>query len=158
MAFAIRTHRSLEKNMTLQVRGLTTLRISSKDLKASKNFYAIFFGLSPAENLSNFVSFSIAGATLELVLEDEKSPASKGGSVGYFEVANLDSVLTQAQKLGALVYRGPLKVEETKSIIVQILEPGGTVIGFQEPQAGVRPRSTSGHQECQEGLGESERV
>ncbi len=102
LVIEIRTHRSLEKNMTLQVRGLTTLRISSKDLKASKNFYAIFFGLSPTENLSNFVSFSIAGATLELVLEDEKSPASKGGSVGYFEVNNLDSLLTHAQKLGAI--------------------------------------------------------
>lgn len=131
MVAAVGAYRILDKNMTVQVRGLATLRISSKDIRASKIYYENFFGLAPTENLSNFVSLNIGYLTLKLVLEDEKSPASKGGSVGYFEIANIDAALTQAQKLGAFIYRGPLRVEETMSTIVQILEPGGTVMGFQ---------------------------
>lgn len=66
--------------------------------------------------------------TLEFAYE----ASSVGGSVGYWQVDKLDHVVSKAIGLGAELYRGPLKVQEIRRIIVQIKDPMGNVVGFEE--------------------------
>lgn len=83
------------------------------------------------EDSEGFVSFRIGGLSFDLCRADEKSPCSRGGSVGYFLVDDLEGVIAQANNLGGSIYRGPLKVDETQRTIAQILDPFGNVIGLE---------------------------
>ncbi len=121
----------MEKNLDFKVQGLAAVRVSAKDIRASKTFYENFFNLKPEEENKIFISFRLGQTTLEIVIGDEKSPASLGGGVGYWQVTDLDAALIHAKQLGAIIYRGPLKIDETKETIVQIAEPGGTIIGLK---------------------------
>lgn len=118
--------------MSLQL-SFATLRICSTDVARSRDWYQDFLGLEPVEDLENFVSFRIGGTTFEISVADAKSPSSPGGSVGYWLVPELESVLARAQKLGGRIYRGPLRVDEVRRTIVQIMDPCGNVIGFEAP-------------------------
>ena len=111
------------------VMGFATVRISSKNISQSKEWYRGLFGADPIEDLVDFVSFQIAGVCLDVCLADAKSPV--GGSVGYWLVDELDSVIARAVQLGGEIYRGPLRVDETQRTIVQIMGPCGTVVGFE---------------------------
>lgn len=62
---------------------------------------------------------------------DEKSPVSKGGSVGYWLVEDFEASIQHAIELGAKIYRGPLTVSEIGRVIVQLEDPFGNVIGFE---------------------------
>ncbi len=115
-----------------RVEGFSTLRLSVLDVARSRDWYEKFFGVAPVEDLPDFASFRIAETVLELVLADEKSPISNGGSVGYWLVDDLAGTLSLAEELGAEIYRGPLAVEEIHRTIVQIRDPFGNVLGFTE--------------------------
>ncbi len=111
---------------------ISTVRISTNNVNESRNFYSALLNILPFEDLDNFVSFKVANVNLDITLSDEKSPSSTGGSVSYFLVDNLDEVIRKSISLGAKVYRGPLKVNEIKRTIVQIIDPVGNVVGFEE--------------------------
>jgi predicted enzyme related to lactoylglutathione lyase len=110
---------------------LKTLRLCVSDLKESRHFYSHLFDKVPAVDIDGFVSFDIAGTNLEMASADTKNPLSTGGSIGYFEVENLEDYIERAKKLGAEIWRGPLKVNEAGWTIVQIKDGFGNVIGFE---------------------------
>lgn len=109
-----------------------TLRLHSKDVARSRNWYKNLFDATPIEDQETFVSFQIANVCLDIVLADEKSPTSTGGSVGYWLVEDLEYFIEKAEKSGGKIHRGPLIVKETQRRIVQIIDPEGNVIGFEE--------------------------
>lgn len=108
------------------------IRIISKDLSRSRDFYSSLFEISPFEDEEAFVSFLINGVSLDLCLEDLKNPSSVGGSVGYWLVEDLDKLIQKALSLGASVYRGPIDVLVTGRRIIQIQDPVGGIMGFEE--------------------------
>jgi predicted enzyme related to lactoylglutathione lyase len=109
----------------------STLRMSVRNVAASLDWYRAFFAAEPVESLENFASFRVGGIALDLVKEDEKSPASKG-TVGYWLVEDLTALIKRAEELGGRVYRGPLRVKETQRTIVQIEDAHGNVFGLEE--------------------------
>lgn len=117
--------------MTFKIKNFSTIRISVANVQESRDWYKAFLGIEPIENLENFVSFRIENTVLDLVLADQKSPLSTGGSVGYWLVDNLNEAISKAQNLGGRIYRGPLSVEEARKTIVQIMDPCGNVIGLE---------------------------
>ncbi len=110
---------------------LKTLRLCVNDLAASRKFYSDFFKTPVCEEDDNFVSFDLSGTMLEMVGADEKNPASTGGSIGYFEVDGVESILAHAQSLGATIWRGPLQVKDDGYLIVQIKDTAGNIIGLE---------------------------
>jgi len=66
-----------------------------------------------------------------MAVADAKNPLSTGGGIGYFEVENLKDYITRAEKLGAEIWRGPLKVNDNGWTIVQIKDGLGNVVGFE---------------------------
>jgi predicted enzyme related to lactoylglutathione lyase len=119
--------------MAFELKGFSTIRISSPDVAQSRDWYKLFLGIDPVEDIENFVSFKINGTCFDISLADAKSPQSPGGSVGYWLVDDIELVIGEALRMGAHVYRGPLKVQEVGRNIVQIRDPFGCVIGFEAP-------------------------
>ncbi len=117
--------------MSIKVQSFATIRLSVTDVQKSRDWYKALFGVEPVEDLENFVSFRIVGTLFDISLADEKSPFSNGGSVGYWLVDDLEVVISSATELGGRVYRGPLRVDEVQRTIVQIMDPFGSVIGFE---------------------------
>lgn len=114
------------------IQALYRLRLISSDIKQSKLFFESLFDVKTIENQTTFVAFKIADSYLEIILEDLKNPASTGGSIGYWLVDDLDYFINKANELGGKIYRGPLKIDEIESRIVQIQDPAGCIIGFEE--------------------------
>lgn len=117
--------------MTFKVKGFSTVRILSSDVSRSREWYRRLFDLDPVEDLKDLVAFQIGKTRLDIAQADSLSPSSVGGSVGYWHVDNLESLIAKANALGGEVYRGPLRVEEIKRTIAQIKDPIGNVIGFE---------------------------
>jgi len=117
--------------MTFKIKRFSTIRIFSAKVAKSRDWYVSFLGMDPVEDLEGFVSFEIQNVRFDIIASDLKSPFSKGGSVGYFLVDDLDELIKKCIELEGAVYRGPLRVEESQRTIVQIIDPFGNVIGFE---------------------------
>jgi len=117
--------------MVFKIENLATIRMSVSDVEKSRDWYRTFLGIEPVEDSSNFASFRIGNALLDIALADEKSPVSKGGSVGYWLVDNLDAAIEKAKSLNGKIYRGPLRVDEVHKTIVQIEDAQGNVFGLE---------------------------
>jgi len=117
--------------MKFRTKKFITIRLFVADVSKSRDWYRSFFGIEPIEDQENFVSFKIANTCFDISLADEKSPVSRGGTVGYWLVDDLEGAIEHAVGLGAQVYRGPLPVNEVQRTIVQILEPHGSVFGLE---------------------------
>lgn len=113
------------------IHSFSTLRITVADVAKSRDWYQAFLGKPPIEDLENFASFEVGGHRLDIALADEKSPISKGGSVGYWLTNDLSAAIHRAQQLGGRVYRGPLPVREINRTIVQIEDAYGNVFGIE---------------------------
>lgn len=107
-----------------------TYRIFTNDVEETKDWYRKFFEMEPVENLPNFVSFNINGVLFDISEADDRSTI--GGSVGYWRIDDMAAMIKRAKELGGKVYRGPLRVEETQRTIVQIIDPYGNIVGFEE--------------------------
>jgi uncharacterized protein len=117
--------------VAFKVMNLTTIRMSVDNIQISCEWYKSFFGIEPIENQENFVSFQIGDMCLDLSIADDKSPVSRGGSIGYWLVDDLDAAISAATNLGGKIYRGPLRVNEIQRTIVQIIDPQGNVFGLE---------------------------
>lgn len=117
--------------MSFSPKGFATIRLIVNDVAKSRDWYRVFFGAEPVEDVPHFASFLINGVHFNLVLADEKNPFSTGGSIGYWLVEDFDGALKRALELGASIYRGPLKVPEIRRTIAQIRDPFGNVIGLE---------------------------
>lgn len=63
---------------------------------------------------------------------DEKTPSQTGGQVAYWRVADFDAVVLRAQRLGAVLHRGPLDRQDG-TFMAQLKPPFGAVIGLVGP-------------------------
>jgi predicted enzyme related to lactoylglutathione lyase len=117
--------------MSFQVLAFATLRISSVDVRRSRDWYARFFDREPVEEDEKFASFKIGSAVFDISLADALSPSSPGGSVGYWQVDDLEAAIVRATELGGTLYRGPLDVPEVGRRIAQIRDPIGNVFGLE---------------------------
>lgn len=117
--------------MDFKIKEFSTIRIFSNDLQKSRDWYKAFFGLDPIEDSEFFVSFKIGQFNFDITIPDHKNPFSSGGSVGYWLVGNIETVVKKAEDLGGKLYRGPLVVPEIQRTILQIQDPFGNIIGFE---------------------------
>jgi len=80
----------------------------------------------------NFEYLSIGRLNLELVRADEKVASGAAGSVVYWRVANFDKALKHMQEIGAVLYRGPMEIEDGQRMC-QVRDPWGNCIGLRGP-------------------------
>ena len=82
------------------------------------------FATEPVDDSPDFVSFQLGSCRLEICLADPKSPASAGGSVGYWLVEDINAAIAAARAIGAEIHRGPLRVPELRRTIVVVRNAG----------------------------------
>lgn len=70
------------------------------------------------------------GITLELVPGDAKLAAEPAGTVLYWQVSELEPEIDRFKKLGAVLHRGPLAIENNQGMC-QMLSPFGSLIGLR---------------------------
>ncbi len=81
---------------------------------------------------TDFEYLDVGGVQLELVPSDEKVGSGPCGSVVYWEVPQLGEAIDRVLSLGALLYRGPLAIEDGRSMC-QVQDPWGNCIGLRGP-------------------------
>lgn len=118
------------KTKTTFLRCLDFVYLFTSDFEASKAWYRNVLGIEPTIDIENYVEFRPGDSSgLCLHHADDKSPFSTGGSVAYWSVVDFNAAIAHFQKHGAKIYRGPIPIENGKSIC-QMIDPIGNVIGF----------------------------
>lgn len=107
---------------------VAAVRLCVSDLPGARNWYARFLERAPVENGPDYIAFDLGALRLEIVRADDKNPVSTGGTIVYWQVANLQRAIEHALACGARLYRGPLDLPEVS--LAQVVDPQGLVIGL----------------------------
>ena len=81
----------------------------------------------------DFAYLQVGTVDLEIVQADEKVASGAAGSVVYWAVEDFDRALKHFEALGALLYRGPMAIQEGLWMC-QVRDPWGNCIGFRGPR------------------------
>ncbi len=119
----------LKQNSFVTLLGLEFTYLFVNDMLESKNWYEKLFNIKPDVNLDNYVEFRLGSAGFALYLADSKSPASTGGSVGYWRVVQFEKTINLFIENGATVYREPISLPNLDQIC-QVKDPFGNIIGL----------------------------
>lgn len=79
---------------------------------------------------SGFAFLQIGQTQLELVPADDKVPSGAAGSVVYWWTNNFEKSLAHLQGLGAVLYRGPMRIDGD-ILMCQVRDPWGNCIGLR---------------------------
>lgn len=77
------------------------------------------------------------GVVLEIVNADEKVASGPAGAVVYWAVEDLAAEVEWLESLGAVLYRGPLDIDDGERIC-QVRDPWGNCIGLRQRGQPVR--------------------
>lgn len=70
------------------------------------------------------------GVQLEFVPADAKVASGKAGSVVYWPVDDFDALRARAESLGAVLYRGPMAIDDGRRM-AQFVDPFGNLFGLR---------------------------
>ena len=102
------------------------------DLPAGIDWYRQLLGSEPVENRSQLAMFDVDGARLTVHVADEfNTGAGTAGSVAYWDVDNVDTVVASCVQRGGTVHRGPKTIFSGERLC-QLLDPFGNLIGFRQ--------------------------
>ena len=108
------------------------IMIHVDDVIAAVDWYAKAFPSSTvlSENNDCLAILDMNGFALEIVRADEKVCSGKMGSVLYWLVSDLTAALSRFETIGAVLYRGPLLIDDGLAMC-QIEDPFGNLIGLK---------------------------
>lgn len=112
------------------------IHVPKADWRAALAWYQSAFPRAKRVRIEaqDFECLELDGVRLELVYADEKVASGAAGSVVYWRVADLDAALSHFNRLGAPLYRGPLKIEDGLWMC-QVRDPWGNCIGLRGPRS-----------------------
>ena len=98
-------------------------------------WYAQFFETEVIRSAeaADFFLLRVAGVEVVFHPADDKSPTGVAGQLVYWQVENLDAALERALRLGAQLYRSPLKRLD-QQWMCQVRDPFGNAIGMIGPR------------------------
>ena len=76
---------------------------------------------------------AVDGVQIEVVPADEKVPAGAAGTVVYWSTDNFDARRAELEAIGAILYRGPLDIEDGL-VMCQFKDPFGNLLGIRGPR------------------------
>lgn len=79
-----------------------------------------------------FEYLQVGSIALEIVQADEQVPSGAAGSVVYWRVEDFSRSLAHFLCVGAVLYRGPMKIEEDLWMC-QVRDPWGNCVGLRGP-------------------------
>lgn len=114
---------------------VSAVLVHVSDVTAGLSWYRRAFPHAVPETSqpSGFEFLDIGGTQLEIVPADEKVPSGAAGSVVYWRVEDFDQSLAHLEAVGAVLYRGPLKIDQDLWMC-QVRDPWGNCIGIRGPR------------------------
>jgi predicted enzyme related to lactoylglutathione lyase len=82
-----------------------------------------------------FEYLAVGTVRIEIVPSDSKVTSGPSGSVVYWGVTDFQLALRHFLNLGAILYRGPMQIEDGLSMC-QVQDPWGNCIGLRGPNIG----------------------
>lgn len=96
------------------------------DLDAATRWYAARLGREPAVRGGALVGFDLDGVRLTLHEADGYNTPGPSGTAAYWQVADVDAVVAEWERHGAVAHRGP-KTVFTGERLCQLLDPFGNL-------------------------------
>lgn len=87
---------------------------------------------SSVKSFDEFVCFDVAAIEFGFHPSDEEKNPHGGTPVVYLRTANHSRSVARAETLGAKLHRGPLRVNEDRTI-AQLIDPFGNIFGYDGP-------------------------
>jgi predicted enzyme related to lactoylglutathione lyase len=114
---------------TTMLRGVRTVIYHVGDLAAARQWYVRLLRQEPYFDQPFYVGFQVGSYELGLDPDTTAARPGVGGTVAYWNVADVDAALTRAIDLGATVHES---VQEVGGGIrtAAIVDPFGNVVGF----------------------------
>ncbi|HEV7323073.1 MAG TPA: VOC family protein [Ensifer sp.] len=115
--------------------GVAAILVHVSDPEAGLAWYQRAFPHAERQWLEafDFAYLKVGTVDLELVQADEKLASGAAGSVVYWSVEDLDRSLAHFEALGAVLYRGPMAIQEGLWMC-QVRDPFGNCIGLRGPR------------------------
>ena len=101
------------------------------DLDAATRWYAARLGRDPAVRGGSLVAFDLDGGRLTIHAADEYNTPGPAGTAAYWRVDDVDAVVAEWQRHGAVAHRGP-KTVFTGERLCQLLDPFGNLFCIVE--------------------------
>ena len=120
------------KNVKSDDQKISAVMIHAPDWKKGLDWYSKAFPLAEKVLIPgfDFEHLRINEVNLEIVNADEKVGAGAFGTVVYWEVANFEKTRQHFESIGAVLYRGPMKIENNRNMC-QFKDPFGNLIGIR---------------------------
>ncbi|CAN5314958.1 glyoxalase/bleomycin resistance/dioxygenase family protein [soil metagenome] len=116
------------------MQAIAAVMVHVSDVAAGLAWYQRAFPQAVRQQVEgfDFEVLAIGGVTIEIVQADEKVSSGAAGSVVYWNVLDLPSALARMQSVGAVLYRGPMPIEDGLAMC-QVRDPWGNCIGLRGP-------------------------
>jgi predicted enzyme related to lactoylglutathione lyase len=116
---------------------LAAIMIHVADIDEARAWYARAFPSAVASRVpgTGFEYLVVGDVRLEFVPADEKVSSGPAGTIVYWEVPRFAPALAYLQSIGAKLYRGPLAIEDGRTMC-QVRDPWGNCIGLRGPSSG----------------------
>ena len=111
--------------------GLRTVVYKVADLASAKAWYSETFQITPYFDEPFYVGFNVGGFELGLDPDTETQSPGPGGSVAYWGVSDLRSMLADLESRGVVV-RDPVQEVGEGVFVAAISDPFGNTIGLIE--------------------------
>jgi predicted enzyme related to lactoylglutathione lyase len=111
--------------------GLRTVIYKVSDLPRAKAWYSETFGTAPYFDMPFYVGFNIGGFELGLDPDVEKQLPGPGGSVAYWGVSDLRTLLASLESRGVTV-QNPIQDVGEGILVAAVSDPFGNTIGLIE--------------------------
>ena len=110
---------------------VVALLIHVADQDAGVAWYSRAFPMAVRRtDKDGFVFLHIQGTAIEIVPADDKVSSGPAGSVVYWRVDDFNEALAHMQEQGAVLYRGPMQIEDGLRMC-QVRDPWGNCIGLR---------------------------
>jgi predicted enzyme related to lactoylglutathione lyase len=114
---------------------ITAVMVHVQDWRAAIAWYELAFPGAKRIGMPDmdWACLLVDGVSIELVNADAKVAAGTAGTVVYWSTHDFDARRAQLEQLGALLYRGPMKIE-SELWMAQLRDPFGNLIGIRGPR------------------------
>ena len=104
------------------------------DVQNAKPWYVNLLGEEPYFDDKNYCAFNLAGTTIGIHPNDNKTSSGVAGQVTYWRVSEIQKTIAHFQSHGCHLFRGPI-FSIDKAWICQLIDPFGNVWGLVEKPA-----------------------
>lgn len=118
----------------MKVATIAAVMIHVPDWKIGLDWYSKAFPDAKRISLPefDFECLELNGVRIEVVKADHKVGVGASGAIVDWKVENFDEAIAHLQSLGAVLYRGPMKIESGWRMC-KLKDPYGNLIGLRGP-------------------------